>query len=533
MDVYRQASDIVRAVREGNGTAKALCLRKEMQKKKQTYAVVCETLRHYDLLQDVLDQAEFFKYYPRANKEFAICMTYDVVLGKGLNTNRDTTAQAIQKSAPYLRESYWHVKKHHVIPPRAHDPFAEDSNNRGRDYGGNQNNGDEDNYSRSHKDTQRRPFGDGDMASEAAELQIPRYARVNTLKIDIESLVERLRRAAEKRSREGDAGNEEKPQLQQQKKQHHAKGFRTLPAFTVDSVVPSLLVFPAGTDLHAHPAVRSGQLVLQDRASCLPACVLLDVVEVVRAFPVVTAASLEYIVDACAAPGNKTTHLAALGAPNVKIMAVERDEKRAELLRNRVQSLGASDYVNVVNMDFLQMSSADREVTEGILLDPSCSASGVWTRVDVSLMRQRQARATETNEDNKGEGVASSTETGAISPEEHGAEFASNVDRVMGLARLQRKLLAHALLSFDNCRTVVYSTCSVHREENECVVRQVLEDTRVQARGWTLSNIMPTTWKTRGHKCAGDAFPLDHTIRCDPVADATNGFYVARFDRTV
>ncbi|EKF38445.1 hypothetical protein MOQ_001347 [Trypanosoma cruzi marinkellei] len=529
MDVYRQASEIVCAVREGNGTAKALCLRKEMQKKKQTYAVVCETLRHYDLLQDVLDQAEFFKYYPRANKGFAICMAYDVVLGKGLNTNRDTTAQAIKKSAPYLREAYWHVKKHHVIPPRAHEPFMEDSN------GGNRNDevdNNEENYNHHRTLTQQRLSGDADRAAAAPELQIPRYARVNTLKIDVDTLVERLHRAAEKRGREDD-GSQGKEQQRNGKKPHHAKGFRHLSAFTMDPVVPSLLVFPAGTDLHAHPAVRSGQLILQDRASCLPACVLLDAVEVVRPSSIEASAPLEYIVDACAAPGNKTTHLAALGAPHVKIMAVERDEKRADLLSRRVQSLGAGDYVNVVNMDFFQMSSADREATEGILLDPSCSASGVWTRVDVSLMRQRQARLAEVGEENRGEEGAGNNETWAISPEEHGTEFASNTDRVMGLARLQRKLLAHALLSFDNCRTVVYSTCSVHEEENEFVVRQVLEDTRVQARGWALSNIMPTTWKTRGHKAEGDTFPLDHTIRCDPVADATNGFYVARFDRAV
>lgn len=50
MDVYRQASEIVSLVRQGHGTAKALSLRKDMQKKKQTYAVVCETLRHYELL---------------------------------------------------------------------------------------------------------------------------------------------------------------------------------------------------------------------------------------------------------------------------------------------------------------------------------------------------------------------------------------------------------------------------------------------------------------------------------------------------
>ena len=45
MDVYRQAADVVQKVREGNGTCKALCLEKQMQKKRQTYAVACETLR--------------------------------------------------------------------------------------------------------------------------------------------------------------------------------------------------------------------------------------------------------------------------------------------------------------------------------------------------------------------------------------------------------------------------------------------------------------------------------------------------------
>lgn len=524
MDVYRQASEIVRAVREGSGTAKALCLRKEMQKKKQTYAVVCETLRHYDLLQDILDQAEFFSYYPRANKGFAICMTYDVVLGKGLNTNRDLTAQAIQKSAPYLREAYWNVKKHHVIPPRVHDVSMEDGNDASNGHlGANLLNGD-------HCCTS------GDDNKAAFPTQMPRYARVNTLKIDVDSLVERLRRVTMKRGRSDDEkGNENNNQ--QKKYTKAAKGFRSLPPFTLDSVVPSLLVFPPGTDLHAHPAVRRGQLILQDRASCLPACVMLDAVEVCKSSSVGSGAPLEYVVDACAAPGNKTTHLAALGAPNIKIMAIERDERRAELLSNRVHSLGAGDYVNVVHMDFFEMSSADREATEGILLDPSCSASGVWTRVDVSLLQRRQGRvdgASEVHDDDDDAGAGDDNAlVGNISPEEQGADFATNTDRVTGLARLQRKLLAHALLSFNNCRTVVYSTCSVHEEENEGVVRQVLEDPRVQARGWTLSNIMPNTWKTRGRKAAGDVFPLDHTIRCDFVSDATNGFYVARFDRAV
>ncbi|CAJ1030078.1 putative 16S rRNA methyltransferase RsmB/F [Leishmania utingensis] len=581
MDVYRQAAEIVGVVRAGNGTAKALCLRKAMQKKRQTYAVVCETLRHYELLEDVLEVAEFFKYYPQANHEFAMCMAYDVVLGKGVNTHNDSTARAITQSASYLREAYWQVHKHHIIPPRSNekleDEVAPDTSGGGRG-----------------------KIDPGDGAFSSHSLQLPRYARVNTLKISVEELVSRLRRSSEARKRardgeDGDGNTAVRSHSQQQdsdKRTTRRASLRLhlpLPEFTQDRIVPDLLVFPPGTDLHAHPAVRSGQLILQDRASCLPAAVLLDAVPVeiiednkasssssggggktkrhgkalVKAElednKTATAArkQLEYVVDACAAPGNKTTQLAALGAPHLKIMATERDERRAELLSKRVTSLGAADYVNVVNMDFFQLSSDDRAATEGILLDPSCSASGVMTRVDVALQhhhvqQQQQGkgqpadRAVSSRQGGRcgghpknaaaGEGqLDGDTEeaitSGAINPDAQGNDFSMKEERVEKLARLQRKLLAHSLLSFDNCRTVVYSTCSVHEEENEEVVRQVLDDERVKARGWRLSNIMPDTWKTRGVEREDEAHPLHFTIRCDPATDATNGFYVARFDR--
>eukprot|EP00796_Vickermania_ingenoplastis_P008251 gene8251-5772_t len=492
MDVYRQAAEIVELVRKGTGTAKALCLRKEMQKKKQTYAVVCETLRHYELLQDVLEAAEFFKYYPRASRSLAMVMAYDQVVGKGVNTSNDTTARAIQESSAYLREAYWRVEKHHTIPPRVFDKLPDEDQ--------------EDNGNKAE--------------SSRSKMVIPRYARINTLKISKEVLLERLERAknANKRPRDED-GEQRKPR-------------KVLPKFSEDPVIPNLLVFPSGTDLHAHPAVRSGQLILQDRASCLPAAVLLDAVACKLSFAEEARNPLEYIIDACAAPGNKTTHVAALGAEgNVKIMALERDERRAKLLEQRVFSLGASEMVNVVNMDFFDLASSDREATEAILLDPSCSASGVVTRVDVALMyERRKSSGTSSSPADVGE-TAEDGEAAAIDAADQENNFSSNEERVTKLARLQRKLLAHALLSFDNCRTVVYSTCSVHEEENEGVIREVLRDERVQARGWSLTNIMPKQWKTRGIRQVEDAFPLDFTIRCDPAKDATNGFYVARLDR--
>lgn len=64
-----------------------------------------------------------------------------------------------------------------------------------------------------------------------------------------------------------------------------------------DPLVDGVLLFPPRTDLHEHPSVLSGRLILQSRASCLPAVAL-------------NPQKGWTVVDACAAPGNKTTHLA-------------------------------------------------------------------------------------------------------------------------------------------------------------------------------------------------------------------------------
>lgn len=502
MDVYRQAAEIVRIVRDGRGTAKALCLRKEMQKKKQTYAVVCETLRHYELLEDVLTQAEFFQYYPHAKKDVALCLAYDCVVGRGINTRSDSTALAIQKCESFLREAYERCRKHHSIAPRQRaDEWDE---------------------------------GEGGVAP----LKLPRYARVNTLKIATDDLVERLRRP--KRPRAEDEGKE----------QRRGSVIRSsLPPFTIDKHVPDLLVFPHGTDLHNHPSVRGSQVVLQDKSSCLPACVLLGAVPCERGSAkggkkpkgelIPDDAPLEYVLDACAAPGNKTTQLAALGSKdNIKLLAVERDQKRAGVLQQRVQTLSASDYINVVNADFFDLTSDVRDAVQGILLDPSCSASGVVSRVDINLKQHSDflkkgatpKAAAVDDEHNDDDEDDNEEDDGKKKTAKSAAPSTSRVEK---LAQVQRKLLTHALLSFPSCRRIVYSTCSVHEEENEGVVRAVLSDERIASKGWTLTNIMPRKWATRGWVKADDTLPLDFTIRCDPAVDHTNGFYVARFDRDI
>ena len=453
MDVYRQAAEIVDKVKSGKGTAKNLCLQKEMQKKRQTYAVVCETLRHYELLEAVLEQAEYFKFYPTHDHSLAMVLCFDTVVGKGVRTKQDKVAVGIADSTKFLQSAYNKLKAHYTIAPRVDVRLPDD---------------------------------------EESEYVCPKYVRVNTLLTTAEEAIAILDKRLQKRVREEE--NQGEDEAVDERK------VVALREYTVDAHIPNLLRFPPGSNIHAHPLVRYGKLVIQDKASCIPASVLMNAVEVVPSVEVPGNKPFEFVLDACAAPGNKTSQLAALGAANgIKLMALEKDSRRCQTLVDRMKQLGATDYVNAVNDDFFNMQSSDRDVVEALLLDPSCSASGVVSRVDVALAENDAIDST----------------------------------RVERLSQIQRKMLCHALISFKNCRRVVYSTCSIHEAENENVVRQVLDDERVAAMKWTLTNIMPTNWKRRGWKKDDDTHPLDYTIRCDAKLDETSGFYVACFDRLI
>uniref|UniRef100_A0A7S4BXZ1 SAM-dependent MTase RsmB/NOP-type domain-containing protein n=1 Tax=Chrysotila carterae TaxID=13221 RepID=A0A7S4BXZ1_CHRCT len=284
---------------------------------------------------------------------------------------------------------------------------------------------------------------EGDAASvAAARVRFPRYARVNTLRM---SVADALR------------------SLQEQ-------GIK-LPS--VDPVVKELLVFPPGTNLHGQQLVTDGALILQDRASCLPALALAP-------------PEAAHVIDACAAPGNKTTQLAAMVGPNGVVHAFEKSFARAKTLRAQLKRAGAV-HASAECVDFLTVDPHKYPRVTHALVDASCSGSG-------------GAGGHELRE-NLGE-------------EAYWA-------RVARLASVQEAILRH-VMAFPSVQTVVYSTCSVHEEENEAVVRKVA---RLEEKAWKLVSCLPA-WPTRG---LGDGVGK-LCVRAGP-ADLTHGFFVARLER--
>lgn len=322
---------------------------------------------------------------------------------------------------------------------------------------------------------------------------LPKYVRVNEIKLTIQRGVE----------------------IMQSLLNHSG-----IPHYIVaqDVHIPSLLqVPPQLKGLNNHPSVISGEFIIQDKASCFPSQILFD----------------EYkqgdIVDCCAAPGNKTSHLAALmhkaldaNDDNIKtierrgnIYAFDKNLDRANLLKKRMIQASADSIVQVNNADFLRVNHEDELYAnvEAVLVDPSCSGSGVVRALDRVIERtvpvKRQfSRSDESNKDKV-------------------TEESSYSRRILQLQSFQESIIQKAML-FPHVKTLVYSTCSIHEEENEAVVAHILENDTSKL--WELKAPWRfRDWKRRGHQYPGlSANQSECLIRCDS-SDGMNGFFVALF----
>ena len=171
-------------------------------------------------------------------------------------------------------------------------------------------------------------------------------------------------------------------------------------------------------DLWDLPLYRDGNVYLQSLSSMIPALVL-------------DARSGEDICDMCAAPGGKTTQIAALVGKGALITACEMHAPRAEKLEHNLRKLGAQN-VTVMRTDARRLDdffSFDR-----ILLDAPCSGSGTLHAGDAKVAKRFTPALVEKSR------------------------------------KSQRALFEKALSMLKVGGTLVYSTCSVLACENEEIV---------------------------------------------------------------
>ncbi|KAG0562494.1 hypothetical protein KC19_9G151000 [Ceratodon purpureus] len=416
--VRRQAAKVVGTLLKGDAdrrasaSIKSLIYAPSVVAKKATLALTCQTLKYLPVIKEVIGFTDLLSGKKKMPVELLYVLVCDLLFGQDVADTGDAERQVLtRKSALRAALARLLVKRNvsnaeGLLPPEV------------------QNSGP----------------------------AVPRYVRVNTLKMSTRKAITILR--------------------------------ESIKDVEIDDLIQDLLVLPAGTDLHKHPLVLNGSIVLQGKASCMPAQAL--------------APDCDWeVLDACAAPGNKTVHLAALMAGRGKVIACEINEKRAQRLQENVRLTGASN-VTVRQQDFLTIDPTLPEFAKvrGILLDPSCSGSGTTVqRLDHLL----PSAGADKNDDQEQE-------------------------RIEQLAKFQQTALLHAL-SFPSLEKVVYSTCSTHQRENEDVVMAVLPDAK--AKGFELACPYPS-WPHRGLPVFEGA---DLLLRTDAARDNMDGFFVALFVR--
>ena len=210
----------------------------------------------------------------------------------------------------------------------------------------------------------------------------------------------------------------------------------------------------SGTTSLLRELSAAGQIYLQDEASQLVAHEL----EVERG---------ERVLDLCAAPGGKTTLIADRSEDSAFIVAADRSATRLATVVNTMQ-LHEIESIEPVILDAVEPLPFATGTFDKVLVDAPCSGTG-------TLRRNPEIRWRLTPVD------------------------------IVKLTEQQKQILRRAVEMVKPGGRLVYSTCSVEREENEEVIEEVLAD--------------------------DERFQLLKTKRTWPQREGCDGFFISLFQR--
>lgn len=221
-------------------------------------------------------------------------------------------------------------------------------------------------------------------------------------------------------------------------------------------------------------AFSKGLLTIQDESSMLVAKAL-DVKED------------DHILDSCAAPGGKTTHIAEMLSNTGKVISLDLHEHKVKLIEGQVNRLGLSNVETRV-MDARKVADYfEGETFDKILVDAPCTGFGV-------IRRKPEIKYTKTEKD------------------------------VQALANIQLEILRAVAPLVKPGGLIVYSTCTIDQEENKTVLEAFLREHRQFSKDTSLSERMPES--LHPYVKDGELQILPHYVGSD-------GFYIAALRKRV
>lgn len=194
-----------------------------------------------------------------------------------------------------------------------------------------------------------------------------------------------------------------------------------------DGILENFLILNKVKNIENLDLFKKGYFTIQDEAAGFTAEVL-------------SPCNGDYVLDACSAPGGKTTYMAEIMKDIGKIEAWDLHEHRINLINENAKRLG----INIINASVNDATKLDNQYIESfdkILLDVPCMGIGVIKRKpDIKWQRK---------------------------PED-----------VKEIKEIQYQILNNCSKYLKKGGELVYSTCSILKEENEEIINKFLENNK-------------------------------------------------------
>ncbi|WP_369833482.1 16S rRNA (cytosine(967)-C(5))-methyltransferase RsmB [Companilactobacillus pabuli] len=187
------------------------------------------------------------------------------------------------------------------------------------------------------------------------------------------------------------------------------------------------------------------------------------------------------VLDACAAPGGKTTHIASY-IKDGEVTALDIHKHKTKLIRDNSQRMGYSDIISTGAIDARKAKDVLNTTFDRILVDAPCSGLGL-------IRRKPELRYFRQEED------------------------------LMNLQRVQLQILDSMVDLLEVNGKLVFSTCTFDDEENEAVVKKFLADHK----NFELEPVK--------HEAVMDKSVKDGMLKVLPSDYFTDGFFIATFVR--
>lgn len=238
----------------------------------------------------------------------------------------------------------------------------------------------------------------------------------------------------------------------------------------VGKYVPTIVKFKGPYDFNKSKLYSEGKIVIQEEASAV-ASILLD------------PKPNETVVDLCAAPGGKTTHMAELMKNTGVIHAFDIDEKRIKRMEDLLKRTGIT-IAKIYKTDGRKAPKIiGEEIADKVLVDAPCSSTGTLAKNHELRWRVRYEKI------------------------------------VNDLQKLQVELLETAIRLAKPGGRILYTVCSVFKEEGEDVVNHVLKKYENYVKLVPLEKPF-------------DPGLLSGTMRAWPHRHEVNGFFYALIEKT-